>query len=139
MRVGERRMIGEAVEPAGGMSGGKLGEEQPAEQARERTHAEEESRPACDPTLAIERDSAARRDHMPRADDESLPSPKRAPSVQHRGAADAGAAMLGGRQRWAKAFLGCSAALHGASLDAFAEYLRNDSTKKCAAQSGHAG
>ena len=47
-------MIAEEVETAGGMSGGKLVEEQAAKQAREHTHGEKESRPACDPMLAIE-------------------------------------------------------------------------------------
>ena len=96
MRSGERRMIAEELQTAGGVCGGELVEEQPAEQAREHAHRQEEARPARDPALAVERDAAARHDHV----DVGMMGQCRAPSVEHRGDADAGAEMLGvGRDR----------------------------------------
>ena len=73
------------------MCGDELLQEQPAEQAREHAHRQEEARPARHPALAVERDAAARHDHV----DMRMMGERRAPGVQHGGDADAGAEMLG--------------------------------------------
>ena len=63
----------------------ELLQEQSAEQAREHTHRQEEARPARDPALAVERDAAARHDHV----HVRVMRHRRAPSVQDGGDADA--------------------------------------------------
>ena len=68
---------------------------QPAEQARQHADWEEEAGPARHPVLAVERDAAARHDHM----DMRMMGERRAPGTENRGDADAGAEMPGiGRQ-----------------------------------------
>ena len=71
-------------------------QEQPPEQAREHPHRQEEAGPARDPARAVERYAAARHDHV----DVRMVGQRRAPGVQHRGDADAGAEMLRDRRRW---------------------------------------
>ena len=73
------------------MGGDQLLQEQPAEQAREHAHGQEEAGPARHPALAVERDAAARHDHV----DVRVMGHRRAPGVQHGGDADAGAEVLG--------------------------------------------
>ena len=62
--VGERRQIAEEGEPAGAMGRGQPVEEQPAEQAREHAHGQEEARPAGDPARAVGREAAAGHDDV---------------------------------------------------------------------------
>ena len=62
--ISERRMIVEEVEEAGVVGCDQPLQEQSPEQTREHTHQQEEARPAGDPALAVERDAAARHDHM---------------------------------------------------------------------------
>ena len=52
-------------------------QEQPTKQAREHTHWQEEARSARHPTLAVERDAAARYDHV----DVRMMGHRRTPSV----------------------------------------------------------
>src|SRR5229473_5123186 len=73
------------------MSGNKLRQDQPSEQAREHAYGEEEAGPAGDPTLTVERDAAARHDHM----DMRILGERRAPGVEDGEHADAGAEVLG--------------------------------------------
>ena len=75
---------------AGVVGRDQLLQEQPAEQAREHAHGQEEAGPARHPALAVGRDAAARHDHV----DVRVMGHGRAPSVQHRGDADPGAQML---------------------------------------------
>ena len=49
LRIGQRRMIAEELQLSGLVSGDELLQEQPAEQARQHAHREEEARPARDP------------------------------------------------------------------------------------------
>ena len=89
-------MIAEELQLAGLVSGDELLQEQPAEQAREHAHREEEARPARDPALAVERDAAARHDHV----HVRMVGERRAPGMQDGQDADAGAEVLGvGRDR----------------------------------------
>jgi ABC-type multidrug transport system fused ATPase/permease subunit len=69
------------------MSGGELLQDQPSEQAREHAHGEEEAGPAGDPALTIERDAAARHDHVDMR--------MRAPGMEDGEDADAGAKVFG--------------------------------------------
>src|SRR5215469_17007139 len=73
------------------MRGGQLLQDQPSEQAREHAYGEEEAGPAGDPALTIERDAAARHDHV----DVRMVGECRAPGVENREDADAGAEVLG--------------------------------------------
>ena len=84
-------MIAEELQPAGRVGGGEPRQEQPAEQAREHAHRQEEAGPARYPALAVERDAAARHDHV----DVRMVGHRRAPGVEHGGDADAGAEVLG--------------------------------------------
>ena len=69
----------------------QLLQEQPAEQAREHADGEEESGSTRYPARCIERDAAARHDHV----DVRMVSERRAPGVQHRRDADASTEVLG--------------------------------------------
>ena len=69
----------------------ELLQHQPAEQLRENAHGQQEARLARDPTAAVPGEPAARHDHM----HVRMMGHRRAPAVQHRGDADAGAEMLG--------------------------------------------
>ena len=95
--VGEGRGLGEAGEVAeeaqlAGVEGGlQVLEEQPAEQAREHAHRQEEAGPAGDPARAVEREAAARHDAM----DVRMMVQVLAPGVEHGDDADLGAEMLG--------------------------------------------
>ena len=64
LRIGEMGGLTEEAEAAGGMGGHELLQEQSPEQAGEHAHREEEARPARHPALAVERDAAARHDHV---------------------------------------------------------------------------
>ena len=69
----------------------ELLQEQSAEQAREHAHRQEEAGPARHPALAVERDAAARHDHV----DMRMMGERRTPGMENRGDADAGAEMAG--------------------------------------------
>src|SRR5262245_42934940 len=73
------------------MSGGELLQQQPAEQRRENRHREEIARATADPALAVEREAAAWHDHV----DVRMVSERRAPGMEDREDADAGAEALG--------------------------------------------
>jgi len=73
------------------VSGIKPLQDQPAEQAREHAHGQEEVGSAGNPALAIKRDAAARHDHV----DMRVVGERRAPSVEDGEDADAGAQVLG--------------------------------------------
>ena len=66
-------------------------EEQPAEQAREHAHRQEEAGPAGDPARSVGRQAAAGNDDV----DMRMMGQRRAPGVQDGGEADARAQMLG--------------------------------------------
>ena len=66
-------------------------QEQPAKQARQHAHGQEEPRPAGDPARAVGRDATARHDAM----EVGMIVKVLAPAVQHRDEADLGAEMLG--------------------------------------------
>ena len=66
-------------------------EEQPAEQAREHSHGQEEARPAGDPARSVARQAAARHDHV----DVRVMGQRRSPAVKHGGEADARAEVSG--------------------------------------------
>ncbi len=70
---------------------GEPGQEEPPEQAGEHPHRQEEAGPACDPSLPIVRDAAARHDDV----EVRVMGHRRAPAVQHGGEADAGAQVPG--------------------------------------------
>ena len=57
-------VVAEEAQAAGLVGGDELLQEQPAEQAREHAHGQEEARPARHPALAVQRDAAARHDHV---------------------------------------------------------------------------
>ena len=73
------------------MGGGELVEEDAPEQAREDAHREEEARPARDPARIVEDDAAAGHDAV----DMLVVGERRAPGVEHRSHADAGAEVSG--------------------------------------------
>ena len=73
-------MIAEELQVAGLVGRDQLLQEQPAEQAREHAHRQEEAGPARDPALAVERDAAARHDHV----DVRVMGQRRAPGVENR-------------------------------------------------------
>jgi hypothetical protein len=64
LRMSERGVFAEELQLSCAMSGLKLRQDQPSEQAREHAYGEEEAGPAGDPALTIERDAAARHDHV---------------------------------------------------------------------------
>jgi len=89
-------MIGEECQEAGSVGRDQPLQEQPAEQAREHADRQEEAGPAGYPALAVGRDAAARHDHV----DVRVMGHGRAPGMENRGDADAGAEVLGiGRDR----------------------------------------
>jgi hypothetical protein len=81
----------EKLEASGPVGGDELGQEQSPEQARENLHGQDEVWPARHPPRAINGDAAAWYDHV----DMGMMRQRRAPSVKHRGDADAGAEVLG--------------------------------------------
>ena len=83
-------MRAEEGEPAGVMERDQPGEEQAAEQLAQHAHRQEEGRARRYPALPVERDAAARHDHV----DVRMVRHRRAPGVEHGGDADAGAEML---------------------------------------------
>src|SRR5436305_9769477 len=62
--MGELGMIAEELQLAGGISGGEFLQEQSSEQARQHAYREQKVRAARDPAVAVERESAARHDHV---------------------------------------------------------------------------
>ena len=76
---------------AGLHEAGEAFEEEPAEEAREHAHGQEEAGPAGDPALSVRREAAARDDAV----DVRVVGHRRAPGVEHGGQADARAQMLG--------------------------------------------
>ena len=91
LRIGESGVIAEELQVAELVCGKESLQKQPSEQAREHAHRQEEAGPARHPTLAVERDAAARHDHM----DMRMMGERRAPGMENRGDADAGAEVLG--------------------------------------------
>ena len=84
-------MVAEEREAAGGVRVSEHFEEQPAEQAREHAHRQEEAGPAGQPLFAVERQAAARHDHVQMR----MVGHGRAPGVEHGGDADLGAEVFG--------------------------------------------
>jgi hypothetical protein len=66
-------------------------EEQPPEEPRQHPHGQEEAGPAGDPARAVWRQAAAGHDDV----DVRMMGECRAPCMEHRGEADAGAEMFG--------------------------------------------
>jgi len=64
LRIRQRGELAEELQLSCAMSGLKLRQDQPSEQAREHAYGEEEAGPAGDPTLAVKGDAAARHDHV---------------------------------------------------------------------------
>ena len=89
--MGELGMIAEELQLAGGISGGEFLQEQSSEQARQHAYREQKVRAARDPAVAVERESAARHDHV----DVGMVGKRRTPSMEHGENADAGAEVLG--------------------------------------------
>src|SRR5258708_36159845 len=73
------------------MSGVKLLQDQPSEQARENTYVEEEVGSAGNPALTVKRDAATWHDHV----DVRMVCERRAPGVEDGEHADAGAKLFG--------------------------------------------
>ena len=90
-RICQRSVPAEELELPGAVSGGELLQDQPAEQAREHTDVEEKVGSAGDPARTIERDAAARHDHM----DMRMVIERRAPGMEDREHTDTGAEVLG--------------------------------------------
>ena len=88
--VGEVRHAAEEAEPPGIVQRHQPGEEQAAEQLAQHAHRQEERRARRYPAAAVERDAAARHDHV----DVRMVGHRRAPGVKHGGDADARAEML---------------------------------------------
>ena len=62
--LGERGLVGEELQPPGLVGGGQPVEEPATEEAREHPDGKEETGPAGNPVLAVEREAAARYDDM---------------------------------------------------------------------------
>ncbi len=90
-RIGEGRVIAEELQVAGLVGRDQLLQEQPSKEPREHAYGQEEAGAARYPARAVERDAAARYDHV----DVRMMGHGRAPGVQYRRDADAGAEMLG--------------------------------------------
>jgi hypothetical protein len=92
--VAETGLRAEEVQLAGGLQLEQPGQEQPSKQLAEDPHRQQEGRPRRDPALAVEREAAARHDHV----DVRMVRHRRPPGVEHGGDADARAevARVGG-------------------------------------------
>ena len=88
--VCERGEIAEEVQSTGVLQRGEAFEEEPAEQAREDAHREEEASLAGDPARSVRRQATAGNDDV----DMGVMGERRAPGVEDGGEADAGAEML---------------------------------------------
>ena len=88
--VGERREVAEEGEASGRMQGREPFEEEPAEQARQHAHGQEEAGLAGDPARPVRRQAAAGNDDV----DVRMMGQRRAPGVEDGGEADARAEML---------------------------------------------
>ena len=89
--VGERRELAEEGEAACGVKRREPVQEQPAEQARQHAHGQEEAGTARDPARAVGRQAAAGNDDV----DVRMMGQRRAPGMQDSGQPDARAQMLG--------------------------------------------
>jgi hypothetical protein len=89
--AGERGVVAEERELSSLVSSEELAQEQSPKQARENPHRQKEPRTARHPARAIERDAAARHDHV----HVRMMRHRRAPGVQHSGDADLRAEPLG--------------------------------------------
>ena len=85
--ISECGVLSEELQLSCTMSGGELFEDQSSKQAQQHAYVEQEVGPASDPALTIERDAAARHDHM----DVWMVSP----GVEYGEEADAGAEVFG--------------------------------------------
>ena len=83
--------LAEERQPARGVGVGEAGQEEPAEQAREHPHRQQEAGSAGHPACPVERYPTARHDHM----NMRMVGRRRAPGVEHGGGADASAEVLG--------------------------------------------
>ena len=83
--------VAEEGQPTRRVNLGEAGQEEPPEQAREDPHRQQEAGPAGYPTGSVERYPAARHDHV----NVRVVGHRRAPAMEHRGGADAGAEVLG--------------------------------------------
>ena len=88
--VGQVRHRSEEGEPTGVVQRDQPGQEQPAEQLAEHADREEEGRARRYPALPVERDAAARHDHV----DMGMVGHRGAPCVEYGGDADARAEVL---------------------------------------------
>src|ERR1700758_1757738 len=84
-------IIAEELQLAGGMSGGELVQEQSSKQLRQHAYRKEKIRAASDPAVAVERESAARDDHV----DVRMVGERRAPGLENGEEAEAGTEVLG--------------------------------------------
>ena len=87
--VPQSGLLAEELQPVGAEQLDQPGQEKTAEQLSQDAHREQECRTRRDPSLAVERDAAARHDHV----DVRVVGQRRAPAVQHGGDADARAEM----------------------------------------------
>jgi hypothetical protein len=83
--------IAEEGQPARRVGVGEPGQEEPPEQAREHPHRQQEAGSARNPACPVERDPAARHDHV----NVRMVGHCRAPAVEYRGGTDAGTQMPG--------------------------------------------
>ena len=83
--------LAEERQPARRVGVGEPGQEEPPEQAGEHPHRQQEAGSAAYPARAVERDPAARHDHV----EMRVVGHRRAPGVEHGGGADAGAEVPG--------------------------------------------
>ena len=89
--VGQLRQLTEEGELAGIVKRQQPGQEQTAEQSAQHAHRQEEGRAGRYPSVPVQRDTAARHDHV----DVRMMGHGRAPGVEHGGDADARTQLLG--------------------------------------------
>ena len=83
--------IAEEGQPARRVGVGEPGQEEPPEQAREHPHRQQEAGPARYPACPLERDPAARHNHV----NVRMMGHCRTPGMEYRGGANAGTQMPG--------------------------------------------
>ena len=91
LRISQAVEIAKERQPACRVGLDKAGQEEPPEQAGQHPDRQQKAGPTGDPACPVERDPAARHDHV----DVRMVGHRRAPGVQHRGGADPGAEVLG--------------------------------------------